>query len=108
MIWQKLHLGTKFQKTRLQRAIEVREKIKATSLSPTDLESTRLGYADQSNFEISFIDNLSEQDWRKPIVDYLQNPAALTERKIKYRALSYVLMGNELFKKTPEGVLLKC
>ena len=41
-------------------------------------------------------------------MDYLQNPAASTERKIKYRALSYVLMGNELFKKTPEGVLLKC
>ena len=100
--------GYKISKTRLQRAIEVREKIKATCLSPTDLESTRLGYADQSNFEISFIDNLSEQDWRKPIVDYLQNPVASTERKTNYRALSFVLMGNELFKKTPEGVLLKC
>ncbi|WJX95108.1 hypothetical protein P8452_76467 [Trifolium repens] len=31
-----------------------------------------------------------------------------TNRKIKYRALSYVIIGNELMKKTPEGVLLKC
>ena len=79
-----------------------------TKLSPTDLKTTKLGYADHENFEILFIDDLTEQDWRKPIVDYLQNPVASTERKIKYRALSYTLMGNELFKKTPEGVLLKC
>lgn len=31
-----------------------------------------------------------------------------TKRKTKCRALSYVLLGNELFKKTFEGVLLKC
>ena len=28
--------------------------------------------------------------------------------KLKYRALSYVVVGNKLFKKTSEGVLLKC
>lgn len=27
---------------------------------------------------------------------------------VKYRALSYVTMGNELFKKTLEGILPKC
>ena len=41
-------------------------------------------------------------------MDYLQNPVASSELKIKYRALSYTLMGNELFKKTSEWVLLKC
>ena len=35
-------------------------------------------------------------------------PTGSTDRKIKYRALSYVLIENELFKKTAEGVLLKC
>jgi hypothetical protein len=29
------------------------------------------------------------------------------DRKIKYRALSYVIFENELFKKTAEGILLK-
>ena len=28
--------------------------------------------------------------------------------KVKYRALNYVIVGNDLFKKTAEGVLLKC
>ncbi|XP_050889417.1 uncharacterized protein LOC127094654 [Lathyrus oleraceus] len=52
--------------------------------------------------------NSSPLDWRKPILEYLENPVGNTDRKIKYRALSYVLLGNELLKKTPEGVLLKC
>jgi len=38
----------------------------------------------------------------------LENPNGTTCRKIKYRALSYVVVGNELLKKTSEGVLLKC
>lgn len=41
-------------------------------------------------------------------MEYLENPIENTERKIKNRALSYVCLGNELLKKTLEGVLLKC
>ena len=41
-------------------------------------------------------------------MEYLENLVRGTDRKTKYRALSYVLSGNELLKKTPEGVLLKC
>ena len=100
--------GYKVSKEKLQQEIEVRGRVASTKLSPIDLEITTLRNTDHENFEISFIDNLTEQDWRKPIVDYLQNPVASIERKIKYRALSYILMGNELFNKTPEGVLLKC
>lgn len=54
------------------------------------------------------MDNLSHSDWRKPIIEYLENPVGNTDRKIEYRALSYVRLGNELLKKTLEGVLLKC
>lgn len=41
-------------------------------------------------------------------MEYLENPVGGTDRRIQYRALSYVLLGNELLKKTPEGILLKC
>jgi len=58
--------------------------------------------------EILVINNLTDIDWRKPIVNYLENPNGTACRKIMYRVLSYVIVGNELFKKTPEGVLLKC
>ena len=41
-------------------------------------------------------------------MEYLQHLTGNTSKKTKYRALSYVIIGNELFKKSPEGVLLKC
>jgi len=41
------------------------------------------------------------------MASYLENPVGITCRKIKYKALSYVIMRDELFKKTLEGVLLK-
>ena len=72
-------LGYKISKEKLQQVIEVRGRVTLTKLSPTDLKTKKLGYTDHENFEISFIDNLTEQDWRKPIVDYLKNPVASTE-----------------------------
>jgi len=48
--------------------------------------------------EIFAINNLSNNDWRNPIVDYLENPSYIVSRKTKYRALSYVIIENELFK----------
>lgn len=79
----------------------------STKLSPTNLEATKLGCADKENFEKLTIDSLTDEYWRKPIVDYLENPTTSAEQKVRYHSLSYSLMGNELFKKIPEGVLLK-
>ncbi|XP_050902196.1 uncharacterized protein LOC127112046 [Lathyrus oleraceus] len=100
--------GYRISKEKLEELVEVRGKAMAARLSPTDLESTQLGYANKEEFEVLTIDNLMDTDWRNPIMNYLKDPSIDTERKTKYRALSYVLMGNELFKKTPEGILLKC
>ncbi|XP_058784321.1 uncharacterized protein LOC131659100 [Vicia villosa] len=88
--------------------VQVREKIRATVLSPSDLSVIKLGVVDAENFEIFTVDNGQENDWRKPLVAYLRNPTRSTDRKIKYKALSFVLLENEIFKKTSEGVLLKC
>src|SRR4051812_27463419 len=80
----------------------------ATKLSPSDLENSQLGFVNEEEFEVLNIDSLVDTDWRSPIVNYLRNPSTDTDRKVKYRALSHFLMGNEFFKKTLEGVLLKC
>lgn len=58
--------------------------------------------------EVFAIGNSSPSDWRKLILEYLENPVGNTNRKTKYRALGYVRLGNKLLKKTPEGILLKC
>ncbi|XP_050918351.1 uncharacterized protein LOC127135753 [Lathyrus oleraceus] len=100
--------GYRISKGKLEELVEVRGKAMAARLSLTDLESTQLGYASKEEFEVLAIDTLIDTDLRNPIIIYLKDPSADTERKTKYRDLSYVLMGNELFKKTPEGILLKC
>lgn len=61
----------------------------------------------RENFENFSIEILSNNDWRKPIVEFLENPTGIIDRKIKYKALSYMIIGKKLFKKTHEGILLK-
>ncbi|XP_050920123.1 uncharacterized protein LOC127137740 [Lathyrus oleraceus] len=100
--------GYRISKEKLEELVEVRGKAMAARLSPTDLESTQLGYANKEEFKVLAIDTLMDTYWRNPIINYLKDPSTDTERKNKYKALSYVLMGNELFKKTPEEILLKC
>lgn len=63
----------------------------ATRLYPTDLEETKLGYADDENFKILAIDNLTGENLRKTIVGYLENPTTSAEPKFRYRSLSYTL-----------------
>ncbi|WJX45968.1 hypothetical protein P8452_32810 [Trifolium repens] len=75
--------GYKMSKEKLTQLIEIKEKMVLQELN-------------------------NYNDWRKPIVDYLKNPTGNVDRKIKYRALSYIVFENDLFKKTSEGVLLKC
>ena len=68
----------------------------------------KLGGIDAEYFQTLTIDNGQENDWRKPLANYMRIPTGWTDCKIKYRALSCVLIENELFKKTAEGVFLKC
>ncbi|CAJ2674166.1 unnamed protein product [Trifolium pratense] len=114
--------GYKVSKEKLEQLIEIKEKLisnkpmqlklsipklEGAEMSPNDINSTdkEMNY---DEFQIFVIDNLVDGDWRKPIVEYLENPIGSAPRKIKYRASNYVIIGNELFKKTLEGVLLKC
>ena len=101
--------GYQVSKVKFEELIEIKEKLVSTDISLDELSTTKLGGAKESNkfeegeryAEIFAIDNLSDNDWRKPIVEYLQTPTGTTSRKTKYRALSYVIVRNELFKKTP-------
>nr|KYP42603.1 Integrase catalytic domain-containing protein KIAA1305 family [Cajanus cajan] len=60
------------------------------------------------NLEGFTINALSTQDWRKHLIEYLQNPNSKDERKIKYQALNYVMLNNELYKRGFDGILFKC
>jgi hypothetical protein len=47
-------------------------------------------------------------DWRTPLVCYLDNPGHITDRKVWWQALKYVMIVNALYRRTIDGLLLKC
>jgi hypothetical protein len=47
-------------------------------------------------------------DWRKEIIDYLRDPSKKVERHIRFQATKYVLLNDELYYRTIDGVLLRC
>lgn len=71
--------GYKISKDKLQDVIEIRGRVMLTRLFPSYLKETKLGYANKENFEILAMDCLEDEDWRKPIVEYLENPTTSTE-----------------------------
>jgi hypothetical protein len=60
-----------------------------------------------SNDVCAFGSDLAEDDWRKEIVDYLENPSRKVSRKLRYRAIKFVLLDGRLYYKSLDGVLLQ-
>jgi len=48
------------------------------------------------------------QDWRVSIIKYLKDPSHGAERNIRRLALKYVLVDDELYRRTANDILLKC
>jgi hypothetical protein len=48
------------------------------------------------------------RDWRLPISKHLQSPGDAIDRKIRRQCPKYVMIENELYRRTMEGLLLKC
>jgi hypothetical protein len=47
-------------------------------------------------------------DWRTPLVHYLESPGHIADRKVLLQALKYVMLDNTLYRQTIDGLLLKC
>jgi len=57
---------------------------------------------------LNMLSAISAYDWRKEIIDYLKDPSKKVERRVRFQATKYVLLGEELYYRTIDGVLLKC
>ena len=55
-----------------------------------------------------FNNEIITNDWRSEIMDYLINPSQKVSRKLRYNSIKYVLLDDQLYYKTIDGVLLKC
>jgi hypothetical protein len=51
---------------------------------------------------------LPTDDWRKEIVEYLEDPSKKVSRRIRFQVTKYVLLEAELYYRTIDGVLLRC
>jgi hypothetical protein len=47
-------------------------------------------------------------DWRTPLIRYLKNLGHIADRKVRCQALKYVILSNSLYRRTIDGLLLKC
>ncbi|KAM2561554.1 hypothetical protein TB1_012613 [Malus domestica] len=47
-------------------------------------------------------------DWRKPIMQYLDNPNGKHNHKTRVHATNYVMYQNKLYRKGKDGLLLLC
>jgi hypothetical protein len=58
---------------------------------------------------VKLTDNKADgTDWRTPIVDYLRNPNVRIDRNVRRTTFKYVLMSDELYRRTVDCILLKC
>ncbi|XP_015696270.1 uncharacterized protein LOC102703896 [Oryza brachyantha] len=71
--------------------------------SETEVEIAQLEQTEEANIACA-----KANDWRHEIIDYLKEPSSSANRKIKYKALKYVLLEDLLYYRTIDGVLLRC
>jgi hypothetical protein len=61
--------------------------------------------ADRASLQVHL---LERGVWRADIFNYLKDPARGAPKRIPYKAMKYVLIGDDMFYRTLEGLLLKC
>jgi hypothetical protein len=77
------------------------------SAEPSSTKPDGLGISRISH-ESSETTMTDPDDWRTPLVCYLENPDHTTDRKVWRQALKYVMLDNTLYRRTIDGLLLKC
>ena len=51
---------------------------------------------------------LTADDWRKEIVEYLKDPSKKVDIKVRFQAIKYMLLEGKLYYRTIDGALLRC
>jgi hypothetical protein len=59
---------------------------------------------DKADFSVQFLET---GDWRADIFNYLKDLARGAPKRIRYKAMKYVLIGDDMFYRTLEALLLK-
>lgn len=61
----------------------------------------------QTSLSILVLD-VAEDDWRSSLIKYLSNLKTRVDKKTRYQALNYVILGDDFFKRTQDSLVLLC
>jgi ribonuclease HI len=81
---------------------------RAQNSEANDLAQMASGYkaaADKTDLQVHLLD---QGDWRADIFNYLKDSTRGAPKRIRYKAMRYILIGDDMFYRTLEGLLLKC
>jgi hypothetical protein len=52
--------------------------------------------------------SMIQTDWRLPLLECIRDPGNITDKKVKWQVLKYTMLEDDLYRRTIDGVLLKC
>ncbi|XP_059627524.1 uncharacterized protein LOC132270362 [Cornus florida] len=94
-------------KRRVLPSVESRYEVAGHSQSD-EPEKIKLAKKTWEIFNID-MDGLNLKDWRTPIIQFLQEPSSKVDKRIQLLAPHYILIDENLYKKSKEdGLLLRC
>ena len=90
------------------RLVTLKHVSREQNVEANDLAQGASGYKPMlRNVEVD-VATITADDWRYDVFQYLQNPSQSASRRLRYKALKYTLLDDELYYRTIDGVLLKC
>nr|CAE04998.2 OSJNBb0093G06.6 [Oryza sativa Japonica Group] len=90
------------------RLVTLKHVSREQNIEANDLAQGASGYKPMIKDVKVEVAALTADDWRYDVHHYLQNPSQSASRKLRYKALKYTLLDDELYYRTIDGVLLKC
>jgi hypothetical protein len=72
--------------------------------SPLDDETTKPIRVDDSAKDGDTV----QADWRLPLMECIRDPGKIIDKKLKQQVLKYMSLDGDLYRRTIDGVLLKC
>nr|AAK52152.1 putative gag-pol polyprotein [Oryza sativa Japonica Group] len=89
------------------RLVTLKHVSREQNIEANDLAQGASGYKPMIKDVKVEIAAMTADDWRYDVHQYLQNPSQSASRKLRYKALKYTLLDDELYYRTIDGVLLK-
>jgi ribonuclease HI len=80
------------------------------SSTKPDILVSETGWSEISRIsdEASKMTTTDPNDWRTPLVCYMENLGYIADRKVRRQVLKYVVLDNTLYRRTIDGLFLRC